>query len=184
MFIVESTHDTGTLSGTYPCRFEPDDEVLFISPFCHILSYEWFATAWRRIERDLILYQRELFIHRIYEEYKKAVSPTSWRSLPTIEQILLTEPFLSLHNSTSDVLLDHTSCSEGIGQLPTIVSRLRNNFTDQLERSLSAARVCLNFHLTAEPCTQTSIWPHLCLHAMDVMTLPAPGCVSSEGMDA
>ena len=107
-------------------------------------------TAWRRIERDVVLHQRVRFINQIWDEYKKTLSPASWLSLPTPEQILRTEPFLSLHNSASNTPLDYTSCTEGISQLPIIVSRFRDNFRDQLERSLSAHRVGLNCSSSVE----------------------------------
>jgi hypothetical protein len=96
-----------------------------------------------KVERDAVLRQRERFIHEIYE-YTKTSSSALWPSLPTIEQILRTEPFLSLQNRTSNAHLDRTSCTEEIGQLPTIVSRLRDDFTDQLERLLLADRIGLN----------------------------------------
>jgi hypothetical protein len=77
---------------------------------------------------------RAIVISNVYDEYKRMLDPRSWAHLPASLQILLLEPFWSWYNSTSD--LDPATRADGIRQLPTIISKWRNDLRNKLASSV------------------------------------------------
>jgi hypothetical protein len=87
-------------------------------------------------ERQAVLNARSLIISNVYDEYKRTLEPGSWAHLPATRKILLSEPFWSLYNNTSNAPLDPATCADGISQLPTIISKWRDELLDNLASSV------------------------------------------------
>jgi hypothetical protein len=99
-------------------------------------------------ERQEVIRARAIVIRMVYDEYKRTLDPRSWAHLPAPEQILLSEPFRNWHNSTSD--LDPAIRADCISQLPTIISKWRNELRDKLASSVPIQRIFLD-HTHVEP---------------------------------
>jgi hypothetical protein len=88
-------------------------------------------------------------IREVYDEYKRTIDPRSWARLPASEQILLSEPFRSWHNGTSD--LDPATRADCISQLPMIISKWRDELRNKLASSVPIQPIFLDASIHVEP---------------------------------